>query len=158
MLAMPCNTAHHWYTELARDLAVPFPHIADAVAAELPQAPARVAIIATAATLASRIYAGRLDAGYGWIMPSNDEYARAVQPCIDAVKRNRCVEAGHLRRTRRRGAAAARRTARGAGLHRAAAGPGRDRLCRCAKPASTRPPRWRARARGWWVDSVRLKA
>ena len=96
MLAMPCNTAHHWYNDLARGIEVPFPHIADAVAAELPQAPARVAIIATAATLASGIYSGRLDAGYGWIMPSDDEYTRAVQPCIDAVKCNRCVEAGHL--------------------------------------------------------------
>jgi hypothetical protein len=27
---------------------------------------------------------------------SNDEYASAVQPCIDAVKCNCCVEAGHL--------------------------------------------------------------
>ncbi len=95
MLAMPCNTAHHWYNDLARDVTLPFPHIADAVAAELPQAPARVAIIATAATLTSGIYAGRLDAGYDWIVPSDDEYARAVQPCIDAVKCNRCVEAGH---------------------------------------------------------------
>lgn len=96
MLAMPCNTAHHWYSELTRGIAVPFPHIADAVGAELPRAPVRVAIIATAATLASGIYADRLDAGYDWIMPSNDEYASAVQPCIDAVKCNRCVEAGHL--------------------------------------------------------------
>jgi aspartate racemase len=96
MLAMPCNTAHHWYDDLARDVTLPFPHIADAVAAELPPAPARVAIIATAATLASGIYAGRLDAGYRWIGPSDDEYTRAVQICIDAVKCNRCAEAGHL--------------------------------------------------------------
>ena len=35
MLAMPCNTAHHWHAELAAN-SVPFPHIADAVAVELP--------------------------------------------------------------------------------------------------------------------------
>ena len=40
LLAMPCNTAHRWYDDLARGIAVPFLHIADAatddVAARVP--------------------------------------------------------------------------------------------------------------------------
>jgi len=96
MLAMPCNTAHHWYDALAAGTDVPFVHIADAVAADLPAAPARIAIIATAATVAAGIYVRRLGAQYQWITPTEAEYAAAVQPCIDAVKRNDCSAAGRL--------------------------------------------------------------
>ena len=94
MLSMPCNTAHYWYDALAADTHAPFVHIADAVSAELPAAPARIAIIATAATLAAGIYVRRLDPRYEWIRPTEAEYAAAVQPCIDAVKRNDCISAG----------------------------------------------------------------
>jgi aspartate racemase len=96
MLAMPCNTAHHWYDELAADARVPFPHIADAVGAELPQEAQRVGIIATAATLAARIYEGRLDGGLEWLRPDADQFERAVQPAIDAVKRNAAADGGRL--------------------------------------------------------------
>jgi aspartate racemase len=73
---------------------VPFVHIADAVATDLPAAPARIAIIATAATLAAGIYVRRLDVRYEWITPTETEYTAAVQPCINAVKRNDCIAAG----------------------------------------------------------------
>jgi aspartate racemase len=96
MLAMPCNTAHHWHGDLTRDIDLPFPHIADAVAAELPPEAARIGIIATAATLAARIYSGRLDSGLEWLAPDAREFERRVQPGIDAVKRNAPAEAGRL--------------------------------------------------------------
>ena len=96
MLAMPCNTAHHWYSELATDARVPFPHIADAVGAELPLEAQRIGIIATAATLAARIYEERLDSGIEWLRPDADQFERAVQPAIDAVKRNAASDAGRL--------------------------------------------------------------
>src|SRR4030095_9258025 len=51
MLAMPCNTAHHWHADLTRGLNLPFPHIADAVASEIPRGDGRLGLIATAATL-----------------------------------------------------------------------------------------------------------
>lgn len=96
MLAMPCNTAHHWYSELAADARVPFPHIADAVGAELPLEAQRIGIIATAATLAARIYEERLDSGIEWLRPDADQFERAVQPAIDAVKRNAAADGGRL--------------------------------------------------------------
>jgi|MudIll2142460700_1097286.scaffolds.fasta_scaffold79728_1 aspartate racemase len=96
MLAMPCNTAHHWYDELARGVDVPFPHIADAVAAELPAQAGRVGIIATAATLASRIYETRLRTDVEWLSPDPDTYRYAVQPAIDAVKGNAAADGGRL--------------------------------------------------------------
>lgn len=95
LLAMPCNTAHHWHAELAA-IETPFPHIADAVAFELPAQTTRVGIIATAATLAARIYAARLDARLEWLAPDAVTYERAVQPGIDAVKRNAAADGGRL--------------------------------------------------------------
>jgi aspartate racemase len=96
MLAMPCNTAHHWYNELAADAGVPFPHIAEAVGAELPPDAHRIGIIATAATLAARIYEGRFDSSIEWLRPDAEQFERAVQPAIDAVKRNAAPDAGRL--------------------------------------------------------------
>jgi aspartate racemase len=95
LLAMPCNTAHHWHADLAA-VPIPFPHIADAVAYELPLRATRVGIIATAATLAARIYARRLDAGLEWLAPDESTYQHAVQPGIDAVKRNAAADGGRL--------------------------------------------------------------
>jgi len=96
MLAMPCNTAHHWHAELADSVGIPFPHIADAVAAELPQGSVRVGIVATEATLAARIYTQRLDPAIDWMQPPTDVFEACVQPGIDAVKRNASVDAGRL--------------------------------------------------------------
>jgi len=96
MLAMPCNTAHYWYDDLVADVPAPFPHIADAVAAELPPQAQRVGIIATAATLAARIYEGRLYGGIEWLSPEAELYEAAVQPAIDAVKRNASADGGRL--------------------------------------------------------------
>jgi aspartate racemase len=99
MLAMPCNTAHHWYDDLRRGIDVPFMHIVDAVAAELPPDARKLGIIATAATLAARIYEGRLDDGIEWLSPASAQFERAVQPGIDAVKGNSAAAGGRLLET-----------------------------------------------------------
>jgi aspartate racemase len=95
MLAMPCNTAHHWHAQLAEGTGIPFPHIADAVAAELPAA-GRVGIIATQATLAARIYEQRLGAQIEWLRPDAKSFTGSVQPAIDAVKGNAAAAGGRL--------------------------------------------------------------
>lgn len=96
MLAMPCNTAHHWYADLVRGLGVPFPHIADAVAFDIAPDARRIGIIATAATLAAGIYAQRCDPRIEWLAPAQAEFERAVQPGIDAVKCNAAADGGRL--------------------------------------------------------------
>lgn len=96
LLAMPCNTAHHWHGALVQDIDVSFPHIADAVAAELPANAGRIGLIATAATLAARIYEDRFDAAIEWLTPDAETFERRVQPGIDAVKRNAPAEAGRM--------------------------------------------------------------
>lgn len=110
-LAMPCNTAHHWYDELIEGCRVPFLHIADAVAERLPADVTTVGILATRATLHARVYEKRLaQCAFTMISPDDDEYDNVVQPAIDAVKRGDLVGAGRgiepvVARLRARGAA-----------------------------------------------------
>jgi aspartate racemase len=89
LLAMPCNTAHHWFDALA-DCAVPMLHIADAALAALARttrAPATVGLCATRGTLASTFYQTRLaTAGYAIVEPSEADLAELIEPAVDAVK------------------------------------------------------------------------
>jgi aspartate racemase len=96
LLAMPCNTAHYWYADLVNGTDAPFPHIADAVAAELPPDARRIGVIATTATLSANIYAPRCDPRIEWLAPPHDEFEHVIQPGIDAVKRHAADEGGRL--------------------------------------------------------------
>jgi aspartate racemase len=90
LLAMPCNTAHFWYLALAQGTAVPFISIVeaacDAVDAIAP-APASVGLIATRATLVSRIYEAPLAArGHRALFPETHEQSGGIAPAIEHVK------------------------------------------------------------------------
>jgi aspartate racemase len=95
-MAMPCNTAYHWYAELVDGCPVPFLHIVDAVRDQLTIGSGEVGLIATRATLAAGVYR-RLEAeGFALLSPDDAQYDHAVQPAIDAVKRGAPDEAGPL--------------------------------------------------------------
>ncbi len=97
LLAMPCNTAHYWYNELIDGCPVPFIHIVDAVADRMPTAVREAAIIATRATLHSRVFEQRLATrGISLRAVNGTTYDRAVQPAIDAVKRGATRDGGRL--------------------------------------------------------------
>ena len=89
LLAMPCNTAHHWFDALAEG-GVPMLHIADAALAALSRvtpAPATVGLCATRGTLASGFYGTRLAAaGYAIVGPTDTELAELIEPAVRAVK------------------------------------------------------------------------
>ncbi|HYZ33491.1 MAG TPA: amino acid racemase, partial [Crenalkalicoccus sp.] len=89
-IAIPCNTAHGWFDALQAETPLPILHIVDAAAAELVRlnVPAgRVGVLATAGTLAMRLYQDRLAArGYDCLVPEPGEMARLVTPAIAAVK------------------------------------------------------------------------
>jgi aspartate racemase len=97
LLAMPCNTAHYWYDGLTEGCRVPFIHIVDAVAERLPTGAREVGIVATRATLQSRVFEQRL-APRGIVLAAPDDavYDQAVQPAIDAVKGGATREGGRL--------------------------------------------------------------
>jgi aspartate racemase len=97
-LAMPCNTAHHWFDELAKGLERPFLHIADAAVAELAARVERgdtVGVIATEATHAIRLYDARLQhAGFRVVHPEGPDAAAEVAAGIAAVKRGEAAAGG----------------------------------------------------------------
>ena len=100
LLAMPCNTAHFWYPALAQDCPVPFLSIVeaacDAVHTVAP-APATVALIATHATLESRIYEAPLaKRGYRVLLPDAQDRQQGISPAIEQVKRGRPRDAAAL--------------------------------------------------------------
>lgn len=99
-LAMPCNTAHHWYDALATDCPVPFISIIDACVDEASaMAPkgALVGILATRATLAAQIFDDALASkGYTLLAPSEADLQAQVLTAIEAVKAGHAQQAGPL--------------------------------------------------------------
>lgn len=96
-IAIPCNTAHGWFDDIAAAAGVPVLHIVDAAADHLAKwvSPGKtVGIMGTQATLEMRLYDDRLQArGWATITPCAAEMARLVSPAIASVKANRVAEA-----------------------------------------------------------------
>ena len=99
-LAMPCNTAHFWMTELRDGCPVPFLSIVDAScdeAASLVAPGACVGLIATGATLATHLFDHRLEAmGFKMMLPEDEEMTTLVLPAIALVKAGRAPDGGQL--------------------------------------------------------------
>ena len=100
LLAMPCNTAHYWYDDLARDCPVPFVSIVEASCDAVRQAVrpgSRVGLVGTRATLAAGIFDLRLQAdGFSIVLPGEDELAAMILPSIRMVKEGKAAEAGRV--------------------------------------------------------------
>jgi aspartate racemase len=96
-IAIPCNTAHGWYEAMQAATPLPILHIVDAAAEDLRRqglAGARVGLMATAGTLAMRLYQERFDAlGHAVITPDEAQMRDRVGPGIALVKANRVAEA-----------------------------------------------------------------
>lgn len=99
-IAIPCNTAHHWYHALSEVSDAPILHIVEATLAALAQEddkPQRVGIIATKGTLDAGWYQLKLaEQGIEAIEPMPDELAQWFVPGCYAVKRGALAEGGEL--------------------------------------------------------------
>ncbi|PKE28606.1 aspartate racemase [Rahnella sp. AA] len=99
-IAIPCNTAHYWYNELAAASAAPLLHIADITAQTILEAsfrPQAVGLIATQGTLDAGWYQARFSqAGIRVVIPTSDELARWFVPGCYAVKRGDLRGGGQL--------------------------------------------------------------
>lgn len=99
-IAIPCNTAHHWYDALSEVSDAPILHIVDATLAALDNAantPQRVGIIATKGTLDAGWYQQKLAAqGIEVIEPTPVELEQWFVPGCYAVKRGALTEGGEL--------------------------------------------------------------
>ena len=99
-LAMPCNTAHFWFSDLSAGCPVPFISIVDACMTELAAmvtAGGSVGLIATRATLAGRVFdAPLMKAGYTLVTPDDGAMDRWVLPGIELVKAGQTLQAAVL--------------------------------------------------------------
>lgn len=100
-IAMPCNTAHYWYAQLANSSShAHFLHIIDASVAQLQQRfpdARRIGLVATGATLHTGLYQRQL-AQQGFEVLHNDEteLAKWFTPGCYAVKRHALDEGAQL--------------------------------------------------------------
>lgn len=95
LIAIPCNSSHHWYPEMSARSSVPILHIAQTcVAAIRREAAAKVAVFATQGALASSFYQRALDErGIAYGVP--DKAAQAhVSDCIRLIKAGELKEGG----------------------------------------------------------------
>jgi aspartate racemase len=88
VVAIPCNSSHHWYAQMQQRSTAPILHIAHAcVAAIETSSAARVAVFATRGALASGFYQQALaDRGIEWLVPAGDGAQADVDECIRSIK------------------------------------------------------------------------
>lgn len=114
VIAIPCNSSHHWYEQMSRASAVPILHIARSCVAALETAGVqrRVAIFATRGALASGFYQRELDTrGIEYFVPDPQQAQPVVDDCIREVKAGNAAAGGAslaqaLRHAREQGAGA----------------------------------------------------
>lgn len=95
LIAIPCNTAHLWYEQMAARPRVPLLHIVDAVCDDLERnrAPGPIGLMGTPATLKLGLYQRPLrERGFEVLVPDSAGLGQCVE-AIAAVKVNRPREA-----------------------------------------------------------------
>lgn len=96
-IAIPCNTAHLWYEQLAAAAPVHMLHIVQAVVDDLKRngvERGRIGLLATAVTLKLGLYQARLEvAGYECVLLGEDDAAAYCANAIALVKANRLDDA-----------------------------------------------------------------
>ncbi|MBC5763491.1 aspartate/glutamate racemase family protein [Ramlibacter albus] len=92
VIAIPCNSSHHWYAQMSERSKVPILHIAKACVAAIPkEAAGKVAVLATRGALASGFYQAALDERR---IPHGVPDA-ATQPFVDDCIRQ--IKAGEMK-------------------------------------------------------------
>jgi aspartate racemase len=96
VIAIPCNSSHHWYRQMSAASRVPILHIARSCVAAIEQGGAqRVAIFATRGALASGFYQQELqERGIGFLVPDPQDAQMRVDDCIREVKAGDVAAAG----------------------------------------------------------------
>jgi aspartate racemase len=96
-IAIPCNSAHCWYQEMATASALPVLHIVEASARRVQRNDPKtrqVGVLSTEGTFRMGIYARTLEKmGFEVVSPTPDEFQTLVSPGIADIKANRLREA-----------------------------------------------------------------
>jgi aspartate racemase len=97
VIAIPCNSAHCWYDDMARASRAPVLHIVEASAQRVQRndpATRRVGVLSTEGTHRMGIYRAVLERlGFEVIAPSADDFRELVSPGIADIKCNRIAAA-----------------------------------------------------------------
>jgi aspartate racemase len=93
VIAVPCNSAHHWYAQMQAHSAAPILNIAEACVDAVPKTARRVAVLATAGALASGFYQTKLAARDIEPVTLDPTVQSLVTACIRAVKAGDLEEA-----------------------------------------------------------------
>lgn len=91
LIAIPCNTAHLWYDQLAAATSLPMLHIVESACDDLERlgvAGCRVGMMGTAATLQLDLYGERLRRHGFEVLPTEPEEVQLCAQAIEAVKAN----------------------------------------------------------------------
>lgn len=91
LIAIPCNTAHLWYDQLATATSLPVLHIVESVRDDLERlgaAGCRVGLMGTAATLQLDLYGEPLRRHGFEVLPTEPEEVQLCAQAIEAVKAN----------------------------------------------------------------------
>jgi aspartate racemase len=114
-LAIPCNSAHMWYEQMAKATRLPILHIVKATVDDLQNRGLRqgkIGVMGTAGTLKTAMYQHELESrGFACVVPNEEEIAQYCTPSIALVKANQIAEAfgpamACIRKLQQRGATA----------------------------------------------------
>ena len=95
-IAIPCNTAHHWYKDLNRKLKIPIISMPNEVfnyTKKNCSYKSKIGILATESTIKTKIYHKIFDKKYDLIKPTNSLQLTSVNRAINFVKKGRVKEA-----------------------------------------------------------------
>src|SRR4051812_12001569 len=87
VIAIPCNSSHHWYPQMSERAKAPILHIAQTCVGAIESGTEKVAIFATRGALASGFYQQALEQrGLGWLVPPAEGAQINVDDCIRYIK------------------------------------------------------------------------
>ncbi|MEI5999946.1 aspartate/glutamate racemase family protein [Paraburkholderia bengalensis] len=86
LIAIPCNSAHHWYPQIRAHSAAPVLNIAEICIAAVPSTARRVAVLATGGALVSGFYQRALTERDIEPVTPDETVQPLVAACIDEVK------------------------------------------------------------------------
>ena len=95
-IAIPCNTAHHWYKDLNKKLRIPIISMPNEVfnyTKKNCSHKSKIGILATESTLKTRIYHEVFEKKYSLIIPTKVLQTNCVNKAIDYVKKGKVKEA-----------------------------------------------------------------
>ena len=95
-ISIPCNTAHHWYKDLKKEIKIPILNMPEIVYFNIKnncKKNTRIGLLATDATITAGVYSQYLDKKFNLITPSKNLQIRSVNKSIKLVKMGKTKEA-----------------------------------------------------------------